>query len=243
MALVLQVLSFVVTLLLIVCLDAIFGVAVHVVLAATLQGGIAAALSRVCKQAPWWLAIQFFFPIVLVLLLGLHLPPTLFLGAFLILLLLYWSTYRTQVPFYPSRMAAWQAVESLLPSTSPIRIIDIGSGLGGLSLHLAKQRPDDVLQGIEIAPLPWFISRLRARFSRRHVDFVRGDYRDLDFAQYDVIFAYLSPAAMPDLWQKARAEMRPGTLLLSYEFQIPDVPAEIVMRPEEKGPELYGWKM
>ena len=243
LALVLQVLSFVFSLLLIVCLDAVFGIAVHVLLAAALQGSVAAGLSSLYKQAPWWLAIQFFFPIVLVLLLGLHLPPTLFLGAFLILLLLYWSTYRTQVPFYPSRLSTWQAVENLLPARSSVRFIDIGSGLGGLPLYLEKQRSEGEFVGIEIAPLPWLISKLRARFASSKVRFVRGDYRLLDFTQHDVIFAYLSPAAMVDLWQKAKEEMRPGALLLSYEFPIPDAPADIVISAPDGGPDLYGWRM
>lgn len=243
LALVLQVLSFVCTLLLIVGLDAVFGMAVHVLAAAAMQGALAAALSRLCKQAPWWMAIQFFFPIVLVLVLGLHLPPTLFLGAFLILLLLYWSTYRTQVPFYPSRLSTWQAVENLLPASPAVRFIDIGSGLGGLPLYLSRQRPDGEFVGIEIAPLPWLISRARARFAASNVRFVRGDYRLLDFTQHDVIFAYLSPAAMTDLWRKARQEMRPGCLLLSYEFPIPDAPADIVISSPDGGADLYGWRM
>ncbi|GGC04107.1 hypothetical protein GCM10007205_11610 [Oxalicibacterium flavum] len=243
LALVLQVLSFVVTLILVVALDALFGVALHVMAAAALQGAIATIASRCFRQEAWWQAIQFFFPIALVLLLGLHLPPPLFLGAFLILLLLYWSTFRTRVPFYPSGLPAWQAVEQLLPQVGEVRFIDIGSGLGGLPLYLARQNRKGTFIGIEIAPLPWLISRVRSRLSGTGVRFERGDYQRLDFGQYDVIFAYLSPAAMPALWQKARAEMAPGTLLLSHEFPVPDAPAEIVIRPAEGGPALYGWRM
>jgi hypothetical protein len=48
-------------------------------------------------------------------------------------------------------------------------------------------------------------------------------------------FAYLSPAAMLALWHKARAEMRPGTLLLSYEFHIPGTTPDLVIQPEGAG--------
>jgi predicted O-methyltransferase YrrM len=72
---------------------------------------------------------------------------------------------------------------------------------------------------------------------------MRGDYGRLDFADYDVVFAYLSPAAMPALWSKARAEMRPGTLLLSYEFPIPGVQSHVTSSFDARGCAVYGWHM
>jgi hypothetical protein len=70
--------------------------------------------------------------------------------------------------------------------------------------------------------LPWLASALRARATRSRARFLRGDYDELDFGDYDVIFAYLSPAAMGALWRKAEAEMRSGSVLLSYEFTVPE---------------------
>jgi cyclopropane fatty-acyl-phospholipid synthase-like methyltransferase len=143
-----------------------------------------------------------------------------FLGIFLFLLLLYWSTFRTQVPYYPSGRRVWEEVARQLPLDRPLRIVDIGSGLGGLVLDLARRRPDCDASGIELAPLPWLASRLRALATRSRARFLLGDYDKLNFGDFDVVFAYLSPAAMGSLWRKADAEMRPGSMLLSYEFVI-----------------------
>ncbi len=217
------------------------GVPVTLVMAALLQGAIAAALSRWRGLAPWWLFIQFVFPGALLATHALHLPPGFFLAAFLLLVGLYWTTFRSQVPLYLSGPAAWNSVASLLPQEQPIRFIDIGSGLGGLVLNLASRRPESSFAGIEVAPLPWLASWLRARYMRSSARFVRGDYRALDFAHYDVVFAYLSPAAMPALREKAQAEMRPGTLLLSYEFQFAGMVPDIALPTAPDGPVLYGW--
>jgi hypothetical protein len=206
-----------------------------------LQGALAAMLSRWRRQAVWWLPIQLLFPVVLFGALMLHLPSWLFLLGFLLLLLVYWSTFRTQVPYYPSGKRVRDAVAKLLPQDRAPRLIDIGSGLGGLVLDLAARRPDAVALGIELAPLPWLISALRARSSGSRARFIRGDYDQLDFADFDVIYAYLSPAAMSALWRKARAEMRPGSLLLSYEFVITERPADVVILLSGPGPALYGW--
>jgi SAM-dependent methyltransferase len=188
------------------------------------QGVWAAALSWRAGLASWWRAIQFLFPPVLLLSReaadALALPPGAFLAIFLFLLLLYWSTFRTQVPYYPSGRRVWEEVARQLPADRPLRIVDIGSGLGGLVLDLARRRPDCEVSGIELAPLPWLASHLRALVTRSRARFLRGDYDKLDFGNYDAVFAYLSPAAMDNLWRKAQAEMRPGSVLLSYEFVI-----------------------
>ncbi|HEX8886357.1 MAG TPA: class I SAM-dependent methyltransferase [Noviherbaspirillum sp.] len=209
--------------------------------AAFLQGALAAMLSRWRGQAAWWHLIHFLFLPAALAMLALQLPPWLFLATFLAMLALYWSTFRTQVPFYASGRAAWDAVAMALPQR-PLRIIDIGSGLGGLALNIAARRPDCQVTGIELAPLPWLASRLRPGNSS-NCRFLRGDYQALDFADYDVVFAYLSPAAMPQLWAKARAEMRPGTLLLSHEFTVPDTVPQIRRPTRPGGPMLYGWQM
>lgn len=217
------------------------GAQMTIAVAALLQGALAAVVSRLRGLASWWLVIQLLFPMALVTALALQLSPAIPLIAFVALLGWYWSTFRTQVPFYPSGLDAWHAVEGLLPKDRPIRFIDIGSGLGGLVLHLSNKHPQSEFTGIEIAPLPWFASRLRARMTRSRASFVRGDYSGVDFAAYDVVFAYLSPAAMQALWKKANAEMRPGSLLLSYEFDIPGAMPQLTSKPVGNGPFLYGW--
>jgi hypothetical protein len=210
---------------------------------ALLQGVCAAAMTWVRKLASWWLVIQGMFPLAVVATLALQLSPSIFLILFVVLLGWYWSTFRTQVPFYPSGPATWKAVLAELPADRPVRLTDIGSGLGGLVLHLAEARPESRFTGIELAPLPWLASVLRQRFRRSAARFIRGDYGQLNLADEDVVFAYLSPAAMPSLWQKARAEMRPGTLLLSFEFAIPGVEPHFTRMTNPDGPALYGWRM
>lgn len=218
-----------------------FDFPVSLLTAALLQGALAAFLSRTFGLASWWTPIQFLFPVALLAVHALHLPSWLFLIAFVFLLGLYWSTFRTQVPFYPSGPAVWAAVAQLLPAGRPLRLIDIGSGLGGLVLYLAARRPDAAFTGIELAPLPWLLSRLRARWAGSAAVFLRGDYEALDFAAYDAVFAYLSPAVMAALWRKASAEMRPGSVLFSYEFAIDARPPDRTLFPAPGGPALHVW--
>lgn len=164
-ALALQALSLLAVILLLHAGWMLFGLRANILFAAFLQGALAAILSW-RRLAPWWIAIQFVFAPALIAAQSLQVPPLFFLAAFALLLGLYWTTFRTQVPFYPSGPRTWESVAGLLPQ-QPVRFIDIGSGLGGLVLDLARRRPESSFTGIEVAPLPWAASRARAWFARR----------------------------------------------------------------------------
>ncbi|MDX8378467.1 MAG: class I SAM-dependent methyltransferase [Gallionella sp.] len=191
---------------------------------ALLCGLFAMSLSYVAGLARWWLAIQLLFTPALVLMLRFDIPPLFFLSVFIFMLVVYWRTYQTQVPLYLSSKKVWHALETLLPPSRPdgrFNFIDLGSGLGGVLTHLARTRPDGHYMGVESAPLPLFWSWLRClRHDNCAVHW--GSLWDSDLAQYDVVFAYLSPVPMTQLWHKARAEMRPGTTFISSTFTIPD---------------------
>jgi hypothetical protein len=206
--------------------------------------GLARLLGSPQRTAAWWHAIAFLFPPAVLLAraaaTALALPPGLFLAVFLFLVLLYWSTFRTQVPYYPSGRAVWDVVAAELPAR-PLSVVDIGSGLGGFVMDLARRRPDCTVAGIELAPLPWLASWLRASLSRSRARFLLGDYDRLDFGRCDVVFAYLSPAAMEGLWRKAQAEMGPGSMLFSYEFLIPDRQPDRRFVTTNSGKVLYLW--
>jgi SAM-dependent methyltransferase len=208
------------------------------------QAVLTVLLTRWFGLAWWWCVIQPLFPFAVVAMLTIPLPPWLYLALFLILLVIYWSAYQTQVPYYPSTENAWQALEKYLPKDRLFSLVDIGSGLGGLILYLSKKYPDSALTGVEIAPLPWLVSYLRKTAATGNVRFLRSNYETLNFADFDVVFAYLSPAAMPALWIKAKSEMRPGTMLVSYEFPIIGVEEHLSIYPENassKARKLYIW--
>jgi len=218
---------------------------------ALLCGLLAASLSRLAGLARWWLPIQLLFAPALILMLALNIPPGFFLAAFLILLALYWSTFRTQVPLYLSSQKVWRALEGLLPDAKTgFRFIDLGSGLGGVLTHLASARPDGHYSGVESAPLPFLWSWLRVRLGGYRNCKVHwgsiwdGSLEACNLAQYDVVFAYLSPVPMERLWRKARAEMRPGTVFISSTFTVPDqAPQQTIQVDDLHRSTLLIWRM
>jgi len=188
---------------------------------AMLQGGVAAMISLRQNAPGWWLLIHMGFAPLTVIVQGLQLAPGWYLAGFLLLLAIFWRTDKSRVPLYLSNRATSRAVLDLLPR-APGRIIDLGCGTGSLLSRLARARPDCHFVGIEHAPLPWLIARLRT-LSQPNVTIRRGDFWPESLAGYDFVYTFLSPAPMPRLWAKACAEMAPGALLVSNSFEVPDV--------------------
>lgn len=199
-------------------------------------------MTKLIEMPIWWRWIQVGFPVAVVVMQVVQIPTYVYLFGFLLTLVLYWSVHTTRVPFYPSFPATWRAMLYVCDqhaAEQTLRVLDIGSGLGDVALFLAKHRLQDDVSGIEIAPLPWGISWLRAKLGGSAASFQLGDYRSLDFSQLDVVLAYLSPAVMTDVWQKVQDEMRPGCLFVSSEFPVEGVTPTRTLFPSADSPILY----
>lgn len=206
-------------------------------------GLIAACVSWVFRFDWWWSPIQLFFSSAIYVALQLSLSPWLYLLALIFSLLLFWSTHRTQVPYYPSSDVVVEPVAKILDEFKCARFIDVGCGLGGLLFKLEQRMGRGSFCGVEIAPLPYLVCVVRKWMLRANVKFLFGGYERLNFAEYDVVFCYLSPVAMPFIWTKASSEMRAGTVLLSYEFIIPAQEPSFVLEFGADAPPLYGWRI
>jgi hypothetical protein len=191
---------------------------------AAIQGLCAALLSHLMRGPVWWLPIHLGFLPLAVLALRLGLPSWIWLAGFAILLLIFWRTDRSRVPLYLTNALASEAIAKLLPA-EPIAVIDLGCGDGGLLNRLARARPDCRFVGFEHAPLTWAWAWLRCR-SLPNVLIKFGDFWSHPLGGYALVYAFLSPAPMPRLWAKAKAEMEAGSRLVSNSFAVPGVPPE-----------------
>lgn len=207
------------------------------------QAVTAAATAAWLHSARWWLPIHLGFLPLLVVAQGWKLPPLASFAIFAALLAFYWTSFRTQAPLYLTNRRTVAAMADLLPQTRPLHVLDVGSGTGSLLRPLARSHPDCRFRGIEMAPGPWMIGRLLSR-GLPNLDWRHGDLFALDWADYDVVYAFLSPAPMPAVWHKARTEMRPGALLVSNSFAVPECQADLVVDiGDRRGTRLYGYRI
>jgi len=210
---------------------------------AWLHGAIAASMAWATTLPRWWVPILLLFAPAALLALTLEIPPLVWLLAALLPWLVFRGSLRDRVPLFLSDQPAIDRLLELVTSEHPVSVVDLGCGTGGLLQALRRARPIARLRGVENAPLTWLIARWRLRDAA--VDVAYGSIWDEPLSHHDVVYAYLSPAAMPRLWAKACQEMRPGSLLVSNSFEVPGVPAQHILTLSGTGmaTALHVWQM
>ena len=188
-----------------------------------LVGILAVGTGRGLGLAPPWIPFLLGFPWLLVWLLRHPAPAWLWPIALLGLVLVYGGGIFTRVPLYHSNRAAWHALLAQLPPY-PVSFADLGAGLGGPLVFLAAQRPESRFRGVEASPLTWLAASLRTWPVRQNCSIRLGSLWTEDLAPYQVVYAFLSPIPMPELFAKASRELKPGSLLISNTFTVPDHP-------------------
>ena len=208
------------------------------------QGGGAAALGLFWGLGPWWRAFQLLLPFALSWQAMHQVSPWFYPAALALLFLVYGGGLLTRVPLYNSNRAAWEALLALLPEGEPLRMVDLGAGLGGPLRFLAERRPEARFLGVEASPLVWLLAWLRTRPVRANCTMRLGSLWKEDLGAFEVVYAFLSPAPMPELGRKALAEMAPGSLLLSHTFPIPELrPERSIPLPGRPGACLLVYRM
>jgi SAM-dependent methyltransferase len=205
-------------------------------------GAVAFVLATLTRQRWWWRAIHTLFAPLAWAVSLLAIDPGWFLLGIVVLLLVYRGALSGQIPLYLSNRATAAALARLTQNYPAVRFIDLGAGLASVLRELAKLSPEAKLAGIENAPATWLVGFLRTR-ALAECRWLWGDLWRIDLGDYDVVYAFLSPAAMPGLWEKVVREMRPGSLFVSNSFAVPDVAAsEVIEVDDARQTRLYCYR-
>jgi len=94
------------------------------------------------------------------------------------------------------------------------RILDAGCGLGDGLIALRAAYPRAALFGVEWSWPLRGLTALRCPWASIR----QGDMWKSDWSQYDMVYLFQRPETMPRAVEKARAELRPGSWLVSLEF-------------------------
>lgn len=204
---------------------------------------LVAALTAAAMRAPIrWMVFHLLFCPALLGALNLAVHPYFYGAMFFALLAVFGSaTIAHRVPLFLTNRRALAQLDRWLPQGS-FSMLDLGAGTGKVLRFVAGRRQNANVTGVEVAPLPFMFAWLRAMTCGYRIAF--RDLWSCDLSTHDVVYAYLSPAPMQRLWEKARKEMRSGSLFISNSFSVPGVtPTYVARYGRSHGAVLHIWRM
>lgn len=133
---------------------------------------------------------------------------------------LYVSTTRTRIA----------AFIDAVPLKKGQTMVDLGCGDGRVLREVCKNYKIRTI-GFEINLLAYIKARVLS-LGLKQVEIRRQNFWSQNLAGADLVFCYLYPDVMQRLSAKLKAELRPGTLVVSCNFALPEFKPLRVLRPE-----------
>lgn len=207
-----------------------------------LQTVYALLLTTVFVLQRWWYLIQAALPSGLYLALSFGANPLIGLVFFVLLVLLFKNAFVERVPLYLTNSTTRRALLQLANEQQLTRFIDLGCGTGANVRFMAKQTIVQSAFGVETAPIPLLLAKLRT-FGGYGTVLAQSLWKT-DLSQFDMVYAFLSPQPMSELWAKVVREMPNNGVFVSNSFAVPDVePSEIWQLSDRRETKLYIYKI
>lgn len=135
-----------------------------------------------------------------------------------------WPPDSPWAPWWRISNAKAREILKIAKVTKDDIIYELGSGEGRVLILAAKEFGARGV-GIEIDPLRFIISKILVRLNdvSKKVKIKRKNFFNEDLSNATVIFVYLVPKALERLRPKLLKELKRGTRLISYRYEI-DLP-------------------
>lgn len=139
----------------------------------------------------------------------------------LLLLSMVWPPDSPWSPWWRTSDGAIRQAFKLARLNSKDTVYDLGSGDGRILIIAAKEFGAKAV-GIEIDPLRFYLSKLLVKFAgiSNKILINRQNFLESNISDATVIFVYLVPKALERLRPKFLKELKPGTRIVSVQYEI-----------------------
>lgn len=149
----------------------------------------------------------------------------IFVLTFLLLLLFIlsavWPPDSPWAPWWNVKRKTAKAICRLAGVTKKDTVYDLGSG-DGTALIVAAQEFGARGIGVEIDPLRAFLSKMKIKRAglSKQINIHRKNFFQHDISSATVVFVYLVPKALQRLLPKLQKELKPGTRIVSFRYEL-----------------------
>ncbi len=145
-----------------------------------------------------------------------------------------------RVPFVPTKKRVMQKMIKVAGLKKNDVVYDLGCGDGRL-LFEAEKNKDIQAKGYELAPIPYLLAQMNKIITRSKTTIHLSNFFNANLKDANIIFCYLGPETMNQLYKKIKHECKKGTKIISNTFTVNGVtPTKIwAKNPEQKLPSIY----
>ncbi|HKA38611.1 MAG TPA: 50S ribosomal protein L11 methyltransferase [Burkholderiales bacterium] len=149
---------------------------------------------------------------------------------------------KLDVPYVPTNQATVDAMVHVANVGPNDFVIDLGSGDGRILITAAKQRGARGF-GVDIDPqrVSEAIENAKAAGVSDRVRFLQRNLYETKISEATVVTLYLLPRINIELRPRLLAELKPGTRVVSHDFDMGDWQADLRVTVRGAGSEVYYW--
>lgn len=176
----------------------------------------------------WWrrAIIGLGFPLALAVSGAASVPAWAWLLPLALLLLIYPLNAWRDAPLFPTPAKALRDLAAAAPLPAGALLMDAGCGLGDGLKALRQAYPAAQLHGLEWSWPLRGVCALRCPWARIR----QGDIWQADWRPYALVYLFQRPESMARAVAKARAQLQPGSWLVSLEFEAANLTPQAVLR-------------
>ena len=138
--------------------------------------------------------------------------------------------FRGFAPFISTKFEAILTILNDLNLNGEEHVYELGAGKAGFLRAVEQKFGNTKLTGIEYSFFPYFLAKMQIILSNSKINLIKKDMFKVNLKEADVIYCFLMPEMMKSLEEKFKKECRPGTLIISYHFSLPNIEAEKVLK-------------
>ncbi len=154
----------------------------------------------------------------------------------------YNMVFRGYAPFISTRKEVIDRIISELDLREDAIVKELGCGKAGFLRALRKKYPKAHLLGYEYSLFPYLAGQIQNSFAKSHLHLFRENIFKTNICDADLVYCYLNIKTMKDLRQKFKQQCKKGTIIVSYQFPLPDMKPEKVVEVDGRKDKVYFYR-